>query len=231
MRAISGSRTRVGRWLGLIVVLSLLTVACAEQGRIGQPSGDLPEYRFNQILVSPADASVATVTWTTVWATSKFPGVRFCTWTAYDAAGRAIGEYSDRLVSMNPQSGRSSIEMPVRGMPERASIRCDEQRLDVGGPYAYGFASISPLPPDDPESVWAISYDAEWLGTGAAGAVTCEAALVGSGGETLASEAVNVFAGEGFVQGAKVLLGIGSSDIAPSSVASAELRRCHPFTG
>ncbi|MGZ5297409.1 MAG: hypothetical protein ACXWEG_08985 [Actinomycetota bacterium] len=174
---------------------------------------------------------MAEVTWRTSWVSDVFPGVRSCVWRAFAADGSVIGTSKDTFVSLDPSDQEATVRIPVSAVPASADIGCSDDRLDVGGTYAYSFSNIEPQVPDIEGRPWAISFDAKWLGDAFPGVVTCHAQLLDESDGTLADEPVNVFVGEGAVAQGQAVLSSDLSDVPKDSLADAAMVSCVPFAG
>jgi hypothetical protein len=159
-------------------------------------------------------------------AAETFPGVCSCRWVVSDENGEPIGERSDTFVGMNPDGETASTEVSIDGDPAGATIECADVRLDSGSPYGYSFSGVRPIPPEGQGGVWAIEYDAVWQGRGAAGPVTCDAALVGESGVDLSSEEGSIYIAEGNVENGMILMAPDLGDARPES---ARLSNCRQY--
>jgi hypothetical protein len=126
-----------------------------------------------------------TMEFTLAWRTTEFPGVYRCTFSAQDSSGSEVGSHSDVLVSLAPIRTDARVSISVAASATSASGFCDDERLDIGGDYAYDFSNLQVEPePVGPSGVHAVrvSFDAEWLGDGYQGVVSCVRKFYDSGG-------------------------------------------------
>jgi hypothetical protein len=222
--------------LGLVAVL--LSAACDASptgaGRDTDPDDQAqPRYVFSDVEVTMRQddgRSVAVVGARTTWADGRFPGVYRCAWRVFDHAGAEIGKRIDTLVAMSPENPVTRVPIFLEGNDEaaRAAIACADERLDVGGAYAYAFSEVHPVPPDPTGEPWGIAFDAAWQGSGMAGPVTCTAELRSSDA-VLASVEVNILVGKGRVHDSRVYFHEPHVKFRAADVAGGALRDCRPF--
>lgn len=211
------------------VSLGACANAMSAQGPAAEPS---PDYAFSQVGIGPVPDEgdpAAEVTWRTSWITDVFPGVRSCVWRAFAADGSVIGTYKDTFVALDPSDQEASVRIAVSAVPTSADISCSDDRLDVGGTYAYRFSNVKPQVPDGEGRPWAISFHADWLGDAFPGVVTCHARLLDETGSALADEPVNVFVGEGVVAQGQAVLSSDLGDVPKDSAVDAAIVDCVPF--
>jgi hypothetical protein len=87
-----------------------------------------------------------------------------------------VGRFSDEMVSLEPTRTDARVSIPVSAPPTSASGSCNDQRLDIGGEYAYVFLNLQVAPePSVPAGIHAVrvSFDSAWLGAGYPGVVSC----------------------------------------------------------
>lgn len=209
--------------------MSVAGFSCAnavqDEHASGQAGGGNGNYSFADVTVRRIDENTARISWSTRWQGETFPGVRSCRWMVSGENGEPIGERSDTFVGMDPAAEEVSTEVTVEGDPASAGIECAEARLDTGSPYEYSFSGVRPILLEGQDGAWAIEYDAAWQGSGAAGPVTCTAALVADNGADLSSQEVNIYSSEGDVENGIVM----TADPGDAHPESAILSNCQPF--
>ncbi len=236
------TRRRVGRWrmisrhrllVSVCAALAAALFACADDQPRHPRETDTSGYVFDHVSVRGRDEGamwVATVGWDAHWRTAEFPGVRRCTWSVSDADGGRIGIYTDNLTIMQDVAENLELSIETSGRPAAASMTCEPDRLDVGGPYSYEISKVEALAPEREGDPWRLRYDARWQGDGAAGPVTCVAELIeSSGGPSLVDE-VNIFAADGVASAGEISFP-GSSTLGPDVIQGGRISQCRPFGG
>jgi hypothetical protein len=131
---------------------------------------------LNLALIGASENGNQQVEFTLAWQTPTFPGVYLCTFSAQDSSGSEVGSLSDELVSLAPIRTDARVSIAVSAPAASASGICDDDRLDIGGDYAYDFSNLQIEPEAGvPAGVHAVrvSFDAQWLGDGYPGVVSC----------------------------------------------------------
>jgi hypothetical protein len=182
----------LGIALGGLVISALLVMMVRREdaGSIARPRAHIPiiiqGYEItNPALIGGPNEDVQQVGFVLAWKTPTFPGVYLCTFRAQDSSGSEVGSFSDEMVSLAPIRTDARVSIPVSAPPTSASGSCDDQRLDIGGEYAYDFSNLKVAPePGVPPGIHAVrvSFDSAWLGTGHPGVVRCVRRFYDSGG-------------------------------------------------
>ena len=179
-------------WMGLVfgialggLVISTLLVMVVRRENAGssaRPRAHIPIIVEGYEITNPALVGVPNedglqqVEFVLAWKTPRFPGAYLCTFRAEDSSGSDVGSFSDEMVSLAPTRSDARVSIPVSAPPMSASGSCDDQRLDIGGEYAYEFSNLHVAPePGVPAGIHAVrvSFDSAWLGTGYPGVVSC----------------------------------------------------------
>jgi hypothetical protein len=176
---------------GLVIGALLVMVVRRENSRsIAGPRANMPiiqGYKITNptLIGGPRETGLQAVGFVLAWKTATFPGVYLCTFRAQDSSGSEVGSFSDEMVSLAPMRTDARVSIPVSAPPTSASGSCDDQRLDIGGEYAYEFSNLQVAPePGVPSGIHAVrvSFDSSWLGTGHPGVVSCVRKFYDSGG-------------------------------------------------
>ncbi len=202
---------------------------------LGQNTG----YTFRNISVGygtdpitkEIDTSSAALVYDLGWQSLEFPGTRLCTFRVRDAAGAIIGERTGNFTALEPQKG-AGTHMPTSGSPSSADVSCGDARVDdPGGTFRFSdisVAHVQTLSGDlDPKRV-ALSFSAEWAGTGYPATQQCNVTVYGQSGSALLTNDFTFTSSSDRIPAATKHL-VYSSDL-PEPPASADLD-CRPFTG
>jgi hypothetical protein len=163
-----------------------------------------------------------------LWDGTTFPGVRQCTWQAFDSKGEPVGSFTDSVLAMTPKYSDMPVSIPVSAEPTTASGSCSETRMDAGSPYAYEFADVHPVQdPKRPDEV-RVFFGAKWLGSAAPGPVSCTFDLIASSGELIYQAQGDVYLMED--PPAEVSFMIRADELATETPTDANMS-CVPFTG
>ena len=156
------------------------------------------------------------------WPGTEFPGIYSCSFVARDRSGQEVGRYEDIVASL---SSPSSFPVKVEASSPASSMEgvCGP-RLDTGTPYRYELSNVRVVSGVPTDGATRVGFDANWVGGGQAGAVTCRAAVMNEAGAVVGSNEFNLF----------LLVGSGTDLTTNVDVegvpANAELD-CSPFAG
>lgn len=124
------------------------------------------------------------------WTGESFPGIHRCTWEMLNTDGKIVNRFEDVVVSLRPRVIDAKLDLDAPSDATQGRGACDSERLDVGDPYEYEFGNVSAeVRQEGLATVW---FEANWLGKGLPGAVTCEFQVRDEAGTLLASSNVNL---------------------------------------
>lgn len=211
----------------MIVALVLWLAASRDAGRTASTEGTL-SFRNVRSVSAPEGSGTQTFQLETVWDGTTFPGVRACTFKAVDAQGDVVGQRTETFYTMMPVSP-ITFDVPVDRKAVDLQSSCGE-RLDAGGPYAYGFSNVTVGPVEhdsyEPGTVQ-VTYDAEWLGTGKPGIATCTLKVIDAAGSVLHSEQSDFLLASGHAQGHE--WNVTDPVFESSAPTAATISDCNPF--
>jgi len=235
----SGKRSAlaVGLFLAVALIAGLAWVGGRHEPRIRQTvtGGDEPGPGGSGVLSiegitvtdSLNNASQVEAQAVATWSGDEFPGIYSCSFVARDQNGREVGRYEDIVASL---SAPHSFPVKVEASSPATSMdgRCGD-RLDTGTPYRYDLTNVHvtsghELPGVPGNGTATVGFDANWVGGGQAGAVTCHVAVLNEAGAVIGSNDFNLFILMG--SGADLTAGVDVS----GAPANAELD-CSPFAG